>query len=671
MKGLLKLRTLKAKLLTSYLLMGLVPILLVGVVPYFESRKALGTQRGIELQSIAEETIELIDRNLFERYGDVQAFALNPAALGTRSEIEEAADAYTALYGIYDLMEVIDTDGTVIGTNTKNYAGHPIKTRALLGQNVANEEWFKKIMNGEIKKGETFYSDVKIEPKLNEINGKSSMVLHFAAPIFDAQGKVVRVWSNYASWDRIVVQIINSLEKSFEEKGQKGREVLMVDKNGLIIYDADPNVILKLNVIEKNLQAGKEIHAGKRGFLEEPHCRRFVPQIAGYAASKGALGFPGYGWGIVVRQDAADAYSVSVKARNMILIISIIVTFVIVFVALLISKHLASPLNHTVAVLEKLSGGDLTIKLPTDSYHETSKMARAYNNAVEEIHGTVCSISESADDLTMAAAELKNISEELGAAASENAARSEEVASSAGEVSRGVESVAAGIEQMNASINEISRSASGAATSATLAVESARGANEVILKLEEASFAISKIVKTITKIAEQTNLLALNATIEAARAGDAGKGFAVVAGEVKDLAKETASASEDIIRMIESVQGNTREAISAINGITEIVEQVNELSATIASAVEEQSATVREISHSISTAANSAEGIAHTIATMASDARTAQRSATTTHSSAEALSQMAFTLRSFIANFKTAKAASKEKAPSLEREMYQ
>lgn len=595
----------------------------------------------------------MIDRNLFERYGDVQAFALHPAARGSREEIEKVANNFTALYGIYDLMEVIDPNGTVIATNTRNFSGEEIKAKLPVGSNVAQEDWFKKMMSGSLKKGETYYSEVRIEPKVSTINGESSMVLHFAAPVYDDQGKIVRIWSNYASWDRVVVQILESLSKSFEEKGQHGREILLISKEGMVLYDKDPSVILRLNLVEKKLRVARELVAGKRGYLEEPHARRLVDQISGYAASKGALGFHGYQWGVIVRQDASDAYSIAMKTRDLVLLLSVLVSVAIVVVALLISKHLATPLNHTVTVLEKLSEGDLTSKLPTDSYEETAKMARAYNNAVEQIHSTVRAISESANELTMSSAELRTISEEMGSSATENAARSEEVAASASEVSKGVESVAAGMEQMNASINEISRSASGAADSATRAVESARGAHEVILRLEAASLAISKIVKTITKIAEQTNLLALNATIEAARAGDAGKGFAVVAGEVKELAKETASASEDIIRMIETVQGNTKNAIFAIEGIQEVVEQVNELSATIASAVEEQSATVREITHSISSAAHGAEGIARTISSIANDAKKARGTATATHSSAHALSSMAFTMRSLIGKFKT------------------
>lgn len=649
----LSLKTLKGKLITSYLLMGLVPLILIGVIPYLDSRKALGSQRGIELQSIAEQTIDKIDRNLFERYGDVQAFALHPAARGSREEIEKIANNFTSLYGIYDLMEVIDLSGTVIATNTINFAGEAIKGRSSVGSSVAREDWFDKIINGGLKKGETYYSEVKIEPRVNGVNGGTSMMLHFAAPVYDDDGKIIRIWSNYASWDRIVVQILESLSQSFEEKNQKGREVLLISKDGTILYDKDPAVILKSNALEMKLRAAQELVSGNRGYLEEMHRRKQVDQISGYAASKGALGFPGYGWGVIVRQDATDAYSSATRTRDLVLVLSALVSVAIVIVALVISRHIAFPLHQTVSVLEKLSEGDLTSNLPTDSYEETAKMARAYNNAVDEIHTTVAAIREDADELTAAAANLKVLSEEMGYSATQSATRSQEVAISANEVSKGVESVAAGIEQMNASINEISRSASGAAHSATRAVESSRGAHDVMVKLEEASLAISKIVKTITKIAEQTNLLALNATIEAARAGDAGKGFAVVAGEVKELAKETASASEDIINMIESVQGNTREAISAIEGIQEVVEQVNELSATIASAVEEQSATVREITHNISSAAHGAEGIAKTIANIAKDAKNAEGAATTTHSSAEALSQMAFTMRSLIGKFRT------------------
>ncbi len=184
-------------------------------------------------------------------------------------------------------------------------------------------------------------------------------------------------------------------------------------------------------------------------------------------------------------------------------------------------------------------------------------------------------------------------------------------------VSESIQSVAASTDQMVASIGEIAQGSARAAETARSAVDAARRTGQTVGKLDESSSQIGKIVKVIRSIAEQTNLLALNATIEAARAGEAGKGFAIVAGEVKELARATSAATEEISRMVEAIQGDAGEAISAIAEISAVVEEIDEIQQTIASAVEEQSATTSEIGARVTSAARTAEDIAVFVAARA------------------------------------------------------
>ncbi len=177
----------------------------------------------------------------------------------------------------------------------------------------------------------------------------------------------------------------------------------------------------------------------------------------------------------------------------------------------------------------------------------------------------------------------------------------------ASNTSEGAQTAAAAVEQMSASVHEIASSASQAVTVAREAVGAASTATERVTKLDASSQEIGVVVKLITSIAEQTNLLALNATIEAARAGEAGKGFAVVASEVKELARETAEATQRITDMIDALQEDSSHVTTALTGITDLIHQISDAQTSIAGAVEEQSATTNEISRSVGDVAATAE----------------------------------------------------------------
>ena len=206
---------------------------------------------------------------------------------------------------------------------------------------------------------------------------------------------------------------------------------------------------------------------------------------------------------------------------------------------------------------------------------------------------------------------------------------------------------------MTTSIREIARSANDAAGVAAQAVHVADATNSTVAKLGESSIEIGNVVKTITSIAEQTNLLALNATIEAARAGEAGKGFAVVAGEVKELAQETGGkATEDIGRRVEAIQLDTEAAVAAITQISSIISQINDSQSTIASAVEEQTATTNEMGRNVAQASSGAASIAGNLRDAARLAGDTMGSAHTTADAAAMLSQRADELTRLVAQFR-------------------
>lgn len=263
-------------------------------------------------------------------------------------------------------------------------------------------------------------------------------------------------------------------------------------------------------------------------------------------------------------------------------------------------------------------------------------------------------VAENAFSMTEASNDLNSVSTQMRTNAEETSAQSNVVSAAAEQVSKNMQTVATAVEEMSASIREIAKNATDSAKVATTAVQVAQTTNITVAKLGESSSEIRKVIKVITSIAQQTNLLALNATIEAARAGEAGKGFAVVANEVKELAKETAKATEDISQKIEAIQASTKGAVEAICQISAIINQINDISNSIASAVEEQTATTNEISRNVAEAAKGSGEIAQNITSVAQAVQSTTQGAGNVQQSASELSRMASELQEMVGQFKFA-----------------
>ncbi len=643
--------SLRVRLGFSIAALSIVTSGLLGTIAWQHARTSLIDEQGDSLAREASEILDKADRNLFERFGDVQAFAFHPNARGDAAAIEEAANFYCRSYVVYDLLVVADLDGKILGTNTVDADGHPLPTQSLVGRSVADAEWFKSVRSGKITAGASYYSDIADEPLLAAAGRADIATLHFAAPIFGASGAIERVWMNCASPARILDAITRESEVALRRSGLGSARVVLVDSKDRVFDAEDRHIVGSDAYARSNLEYTTGLKPGAGHYLLAEDPTSHVPTLCGIARADGALGFPGYDWRCLITVDEAQAVAAASELRNWILALGLAAAIASTVFGFFVAGRFTRPIVNMCAVLDRVAAGDFTAEADYDQDDEIGQMKRSLGAATQSLRTSFRTIQENTVHLASAATELATASREIRQTSDDASAEATKVAAASQQVNSSIQTAAKSLEEMSTAVTDISRNTSEGARCAAEASDLANTTDRAMRQLADSSKAIGEVVRVITTIAEQTNLLALNATIEAARAGETGKGFAVVATEVKELAMETRKATETISQRVLSIQNETSAAIESIGKIALSIRTVSDLQSSIAGAVEEQSANSSELTNTITTVSTSAGEMAKANTVVAVGTSRARESIVGVEQATEELARMSNELRDVLSRY--------------------
>jgi methyl-accepting chemotaxis protein len=645
---------LETKLVASFMVLGLVPALILGWVGFQRSAAELEVAAANRLQEAAVAYGETIDRSLYERYGDVPDFADNPLARSDDPTArQEFVDHLMLVHPDYELILITDTSGRITTISGKDRDGNKLDSSGLVGASVVDTDWYQTVVIGQLPLDNVHYSEAHYNPMVESVFGERRLTLPFTAPIYDGSGTLVGAWHNEVSFDRIVSDVMAEARHALADQGVTTVETKVLRSDGVVLDSADRSTIGRLNLAEEGQEAALLAIGtpGSHGATVEPNIETGVEQINGYAVTDGAHSFAGYNWGVLVRQDSAEAGAPAAGIRDLMFTIGLAIMAGTALIGWWLARGIVRPLNRNVDLLEAVSHGDLTVEVDNHRRDEIGQMSSALDRALHSISGTLCQVEHSTADLTTSASQLSAVSRDMSSTAHHTSEQANDVAAEAERISDSSTSVAQAMDEMSSSIREISNNTATAARMTAQAVDVSTETRKRVEKLDASAVEIGDVVSLITSIAEQTDLLALNATIEAHRVGDAGKGFAVVANEVKALAAQTAGATDQIRTSIETIQNDAVHAVQAITEINDLVEKVNEIAVTTAGAIEEQSATSAEVSSQIQTVTSGTVNISQSISAVARATGDTNKGADTTLRSADQLTRLADGLSQVLAHF--------------------
>ncbi len=535
--------------------------LMLGIASWGVLKYIVSHQEKSQLQSFEAFSRVLSDAiaaQFFERYGDIQAFAINPAIQSPKREtIVEALNALGALYGIYDLTMVVDANGRLVAVNSKTPTGADLASAPLYKNNYSNAPWFKAVMAGKTTDDKeknfagTFVEEVNQDPWIGEAYGGNHLATSFSAPVKDSSGKVIGVITNRAGsrWFEVAFkEVFAGLVKS----GYKTGQTVLVSQDGTLLYEyssSNPeklddskynwDQLLKLNLAGAGNVAAKALLERKSGATRALNTQTGEHQIAGYTPVTGGKWIDALGWGVIVRVSEGEALATIRQVTNTFYLVLTLALLIACGVGYIFSSILSNRLIHLTSTL-------------TNGSNDVAMAAVSISGSANELSGAAIKQAAAIQETAASIDEVSSMAKK----AADNSTQSQKASQISRETAEGGQKA---VQEMIQSIDEINQSN-----------------NRIMTQVEEGNRQISDIAKVISEIGAktkvindivfQTKLLSFNASVEAARAGEHGKGFAVVAEEVGKLAQMSGNAAKDISNMLQSSIQRVESIVTEIEG---------------------------------------------------------------------------------------------------------
>jgi len=580
------------KVVISGLLIALVPLLACSFIAIRKSYAQREVAEGQELMGSVEQIADKIDRLLFERYGDVQAFVYHPGASADRDTATAAANFFTKSYGYYDLMVLADATGKVLAANTADPEGKPFDTSSLIGTSVKGEPWFEDSISGKIGDGQSYSGDLASDATLAKLMRGQGLSLNFSAPVIDSTGKIIRVWSNRVSWERSIREVLGGLDQTFKARS-KNASILIVSSTGKVLEEFPKSAVGTGTALSAFPVARM---TEKSGFYTEDGADG-TRQIVAYAAFPGFGVYKGHNWRLVVREPLTEAMGEPRQLRNLFfLLIGAAMVGICLATHQVVTRLLVTPLGDITGKTSRLTKGDSSFELPeaarADELGELARALEIFRRNAGKIRTMTTQTALSVDEASTA---IGQISDGARLQTTQLNQISTAIGESFGAIKLVTQNATAGRQK---------------AEHASSSVEKGKAAvgdlTPIVEAIAQNSRKINQITQVIAQIANRTHILSLNAAIEAARAGEHGKGFVVVAQEVGKLAESSAQNARQIADIVEQAATDSQrgmEAAGTVSGamqeIASATRETTESVRSIAVAMDEQQATLAQINGNV------------------------------------------------------------------------